>query len=83
MKWLRYGWILLLVLTIPGVAQDACSVDITRAFARAAAACSNVGRNEACYGNGAVLGVFDAAYDGSFALVGEYAPTGLMQQLTV
>jgi hypothetical protein len=80
MKHLHFLWLLLFL--IPAViAQEACPASVIRAFARAGAACTDVERNQVCFGNGAVKGVFDARATDSFDLVGERADIGLMQQL--
>jgi hypothetical protein len=82
MKRLHVFW--LLFLLIPAViAQEACPASVIRAFAIAGAACTDVERNQVCFGNGTVRGVFDSRATDSFALVGERADVGLMQQLLV
>src|SRR5215213_6355423 len=82
MKRLHFLWLLLFL--IPAViAQEACPANVIRAFARAGTACTNVERNQVCFGNGIVQGVFDSRATDSFALVGERADVGLMQQLIV
>lgn len=67
---------------LPVLGQNDCPVSVLQAFARAGAACTDVGRDEACYGNGLVRATFDAMSDATFALPGERAGVGLMQQLT-
>ena len=79
-KWLYF---FLLMVAVPVIAQEACPASVIRSFARAGAACTDIERNHACYGNGSVIGVFDDRNTDSFALVGERAGTNLMQQLLV
>ncbi len=72
-----------LLSTVPAIAQNECPVSVLQAFARAGAACTDVGRDEACYGNGSVRATFDASSSASFSLPGERAGVALMQQLVV
>lgn len=83
MKHYHYFWLLLLLIALPVVAQETCSVDVIRALSRAGSACTDITRNHVCYGNGDVVGVFDASNEDRFLLVGERANTGLLQQLIV
>jgi hypothetical protein len=84
MKRLHFLCLLFLLFVIPAViAQEACPANVIRAFARAGAACTELERNQVCFGNGTVQGVFDSRASDSFALVGERADVGLMQQLIV
>ncbi|MCA9911716.1 MAG: hypothetical protein KC496_00140 [Anaerolineae bacterium] len=71
-----------LLTALPTFAQD-CPVSVLQAFARAGAACTDVERDQACYGNGTVSATFDAMSSETFALPGERAGVGLMQQLIV
>lgn len=79
-KWL---YLVMLLVAVPALAQEVCPANVIRSFARAGAACTDIERNHACYGNGEVLGVFDDRNQDTFALVGERAGTGLMQQMIV
>ncbi|GAB5491953.1 MAG: hypothetical protein Phog2KO_21680 [Phototrophicaceae bacterium] len=83
MKYVHYLWGLLFIIAIPAMAQESCSADIIRALSRAGSACTDVTRNHVCYGNGDIVSRFDSANQDSFALVGERAQTGLLQQLIV
>jgi len=71
------------ITAAPILAQNECLVSVLQSFARAGAACTDVGRDEACYGNGSVSASFDAMSAASFDLPGERAGVGLMQQLVV
>jgi hypothetical protein len=84
MKRLQFFWLLFLLIAIPAIiAQESCPANVIRAFARAGAACTDLERNQVCYGNGTVQGVFDARGTQSLALVGERASVDWMQQLIV
>src|SRR5689334_4524160 len=83
MKRLHFLWLLFFLIPAAVIAQEACPANVIRAFARAGSACTDVERNQVCFGNGTVQGLFDSRATDSFALVGERADVGLMQQLIV
>ncbi len=79
---LSFVFLFALLTVLPVFAQE-CPVSVLQAFARAGAACTDVTRDQVCYGNGMVSASFDAMSSDSFALPGERAGVGLMQQLVV
>ena len=59
-RFFKWIYLLMLLVAVPALAQEACPANVIRSFARAGAACTDIERNHACYGNGDVRGVFDS-----------------------
>ncbi len=77
------SWLFLLLYTTV-VAQTDCPASVLLALARAAAACSGIERNQACYGNGSVSATFQPGVsDAVFEQPGHIVNIGAIEHLSI
>lgn len=81
---MRKFWftIAFLLITITSAYAQSCTTDVLQALSRAGAACSDVLRNQVCYGNGLVEATFPMG-EATLPLVGDRAEIDFMTRLQV